>query len=103
MCAEVEGQSSRVDQCVPRWKGSYLVEWISVCRGGFGRVEIMNEERKAKKVMISYVEGNRCRGRPRLRWMDGVRMALEEKGMSVEQARRNALNRRRVELIVRSE
>ena len=38
-------------------------------------------------------------------WMDGVRMALGlgERGMSVEQGRLNALDRRRWELIVRSE
>ena len=36
-------------------------------------------------VMISNVEGNRCRGRPRVRWINGVRMVLGERGMSVEQ------------------
>ena len=54
-------------------------------------------------TMISDVEGNRCRGRPRLGWMDGVKMALGEKGMSVEQGRLNASDRRGWELIVRSE
>ena len=48
----MEGQlSGRVDQCVVRW---------------FGHVERMDEERRAKKVMIFDVEGNSCRGRPRL-------------------------------------
>ena len=66
--------SGRVDYCVLRW---------------FGHVE-----RMAKKVMISDVEGNRCRGRPRLGWMDGVKKALGERGMSVEQGGQNALDRR---------
>ena len=35
--------------------------------------------------------------------MDGAWMALGERGMSVEQGRLNALDRRRWELIVRSE
>ena len=84
----MEGQLfSRVDQCMLRW---------------FGCVERMDEECVAKKGMISNVEGNRCRGRPRVGWMDGVRMALEEKSMSVEQGRLNVLDRR-WELIVRSE
>ena len=48
--------SGRVDQCVLQW---------------FGHVERMDDERMAKKVMICNVEGNRCRGRPRLGWMDG--------------------------------
>ena len=86
--AQVEGQlSCRVDQCVLRW---------------FGHVEKMDKEHMVKKVMISYVEGNRCRGTPKLEWMDGVRMALGERSMSLEQGRLNALDRR-WELIVRSE
>ena len=68
----------------------------------FGHVERMDEECMAK-VMISDVEGNRCRGRPRLGWMDGVRIVLRERSMSVEQGRLNALGRRRWELTVRSE
>ena len=32
----------------------------------------MDEERMVKTV-ISNVEGDRCRGGPRLRWMDGFR------------------------------
>ena len=34
--------------------------------------------------------------------MEGVKMALGERGMSVEQGRLNVLDRRRWELIVRS-
>ena len=53
----MEGQlSGRVGQCVLRW---------------FGHVERMEEERMAKKVMIASGEGNRCRSRTRLGWMDG--------------------------------
>ena len=66
-------------------------------------MERMDEVHMAKKVIISSVEGNRCRGRPRLGWMYGVRMALGEKDMSVEQSRLNALDKRRWELIVRIE
>ena len=80
--------SGRVDQCVLRW---------------FGHVEGMDEEHMAKKVMNSDTEGNRCRSRPRLGWMDGARMKLVEKGMSRKQGRLKVLERRRWELIVRSE
>ena len=72
--------SGKVDQRVLRW---------------FRHVERMDEEHMAKKVMIYDVERNRCRGRPRLRWMGGIRMALGERGMSVEQGRLNVLDRRR--------
>ena len=54
----MEGQlSGRVGQCVLRW---------------FGHVERMDEEHVAKMVVISDVEGNRCRDRPRLGWMKRV-------------------------------
>ena len=81
MRTQVEGQlSGRVDQCVLRW---------------FGHVERMNEESMAKKVKISDVEGNRFKGRPRFEWMDGIRMAVGRRGMSVAQGRLNVLDRRR--------
>ena len=54
---QVERQSSgSVDQCVLRW---------------FGHLERVDEERMAK-MMNSNVEGNRCKGRPRLGWRDGI-------------------------------
>ena len=34
---------------------------------------------------VADVEGNRCRGRPKLGCMNGVRMALGERGKLVEQ------------------
>ena len=33
------------------------------------------------RVIMGSVEGNRGRGRPRRRWMDGVREALERRGV----------------------
>ena len=44
-------------------------------------MERLDEEHMVK-MMISDVEGNRCRGRPKLEWMDGVRMASGEWGIS---------------------
>ena len=77
---QVERQlSSKVDQCVLRW---------------FGHVERMVEECMVEKVIISDVEGNCCRGRPRLGWMDGVKRAFTERFMSMKQSRQNALDRR---------
>ena len=53
--------TSRADQRVLRW---------------FGHLERMDEYRMARKVLISEVSGGRVRGRPRLGWMDGVKVAL---------------------------
>ena len=37
-----------------------------------GHVEILNEYRMARRVLMEDVSGVRLRGRPRLDWMDGV-------------------------------
>ncbi|WP_147453090.1 hypothetical protein [Xanthobacter tagetidis] len=60
--------AERVDGRVLRW---------------FGHMERMNDERVVRKTMNYQVEGERPRGRPRFRWMDGVKRALNEKGFTV--------------------
>ena len=53
--------ASRADQRILRW---------------FGHVERMDEYRMARRVLMAEVSGGRVRGRPRLGWMDGVKVAL---------------------------
>ena len=63
--------ASRADQRVLRW---------------FGHVERMDEYRMARRVLMAVVSGGRVRGgRPRLGWMDGVKVALGNRGMTVQQ------------------
>ena len=57
----------------------------------------------ATKLLVSNVEGNRCRGRSKLGRKDGAKRVLGERGMSVEQGIQNALDKRRWESIVGSE
>ena len=64
--------ASRVDQRVLRW---------------FGHVERMDDYSMARRVLMADVSGGRVRGRPRLFWMDGVKMALGNRGITVEAAR----------------
>ena len=45
----------------------------------FGHVERMDEYRMARRVLMAEVSGGRVRGRPRLGWMDGVKMALNKR------------------------
>jgi hypothetical protein len=40
----------------------------------------MGEERKVYKVLVGKPEGKRPLGRPRRRWVDGIRMDLRETG-----------------------
>ena len=47
----------------------------------------MNDERMAKRVYVSGVDGRRGRGRPSRVWMDGVKEALNKRGWTLEQAR----------------
>ena len=62
----------RADQRVLRW---------------FGHVERMDEYRMARRVLMAEVSGEWVRVRPRLGSMDGVKMALGDRGMTVEAAR----------------
>ena len=43
----------------------------------------------AKSVLMAEVSGGRVRGRPRLGWMDGVKVALGNRGMTVEAGERS--------------
>ena len=47
-------------------------------------VERMDEHRMARRVMMAVVSVGRARGRPRLGWMDGVKVALGNRGMTVK-------------------
>ena len=60
----------------------------------FGHVERMDEYRMARRVLMAEVSGGRVRGRPRLGWMDGVKVALGNRGMTVEAARQCAKDRK---------
>ena len=66
--------ASRADQRVLRW---------------FGHVERMDEYRMARRVLMAEVGGGWVRGRPRLGWVDGVKVALGSRGMTVEAARKS--------------
>ena len=76
---------SRADQRVWRW---------------FGHVQRMGEYRMARRVLMAEVSGGRVRGRPRLGWMDGVNVALGNRGMTVEAARQCAKDRKEWRVLV---
>ena len=63
--------ASRADQRVLRW---------------FGHVERMDDYCMARRVLMAEVSGGRIRGRPRLGWMDGVKVGLGNRVMTVEAA-----------------
>ena len=71
--------ASRADQRVLRW---------------FGYVERMDDYRMARRLLIAEVIGERVRGRPKLGWMDGVKVALGNRGVTVEAARQCAKKRK---------
>ena len=80
--------ASTADQRVLRW---------------FGHVEGMDEYRMARRVMMAEVSGGRVRGRPRLGWMDGVKEALGNRGMTVEAAHKCAKDRKEWRALVLNE
>ena len=71
--------ASRADERVLRW---------------FGHVERMDEYRMARRVLMAEVSGGGVRRRPRLGLMDGVKVALGNRGMTVEAARQCAKDRK---------
>ena len=71
--------ASRANQSVLRW---------------FGHVERMDEYRMARRVLVAEVSMGRVRGRPRSGWMGGVKVALGNRGMTVEAARQCANDRK---------
>jgi hypothetical protein len=58
-------------------------------------VERMEEERVVKRVYMSNVEGSRGRGMAELRWMDGVKAAVERREANIEGARMCVQDRER--------
>ena len=64
--------ASRAGQRVLRW---------------FGHAERTDEYRMTRSVLMAEVSGERVRGRPRLGWMDGVKVALGNRGMTLEAPR----------------
>ena len=71
--------ASKADQRVLRW---------------FGHVERMDEYRMARRVLMAEVIGGRVRRRRRFGWMDGVKVALGNRGMMVEAARHCAKDKK---------
>ena len=76
---ERELLASRADQRVLRW---------------FGHLERMDDYRMARRVLTAEVSGGRVRGRPRFGWMEGVKVALGNRGMTVEAARQCTKDRK---------
>ena len=61
----------------------------------------MDESRLARRVMMAEVNGGRVRGKPRFGWMEGVKVALGNRGMTVDAARRCARDRNQWRALVR--
>ena len=62
----------KVDENILRW---------------FSHVYRMGEERIPKHMLDHKVCGRRPRGRPRMRWVDGAKLAVGERGVSFAEAK----------------
>ena len=51
----------------------------------FGHIERMEKDQLVKKIIGSEARGVRLQGRPRMGWMDAVKRAFNERGLSVKQ------------------
>ena len=75
----------RADQRVLRW---------------FGHAARMDEYRMARRVLIAEVSGGQVRGRPGFGWMDGMKVALSNRGTTVEAARQCAKDKKEWRAVV---
>ena len=55
---------------------------MCICKLGWacGTYVRMGEEREVYRILVGKLEGRRPLGRPRRRWMDNIRMDLQEVG-----------------------
>ena len=60
-----------------------------------GHVTRMDSSRLPKRVMEARPYGNRGKGRPRVEWEDHVKKLCEERGKSLTEARRSAMDRKK--------
>ena len=60
----------------------------------FGHVEKIYDYRKDRMMLMAEVSGGRVRGRPRLGRMDGVKVAMVNRVVTVEAARQYAKDRK---------
>ena len=63
-------------------------------------MKTIDEYRMARRVLMAEVCGGRVRGRPRLGWMDGVKVALGNRGMMVKAPRQCAKDRKELRVLV---
>ena len=63
-------------------------------------VRSCGEDGKRTKVMNAKVNGRSARGRLRFEWMDGVKRALNDRGMDVKEASERARDRNEWRMIV---
>ena len=85
-CGKHISVSQRIDQGVLRW---------------FGHVERMGDERMAKRVYKSDMEGGRRRGGPRKCWMDGEKEVLARKDLIIQEAKVSVQDRNEWQSICR--
>ena len=66
----------------------------------FGQVKRKDEYPMARRVLMAEVSGGRVLGRPRLGWMDGVKVTLGNRGMTVEAATQCSKDRKQWRALV---
>ena len=87
-------------ELIKKYKSQDIVAVIKIRRfERLGHVIRMNETRSVKKIFEGKLEGRRCRGRPRLRWINDVEDDLRKLG--VKRWRTKVLDREEWASIIR--
>src|SRR5678815_1751450 len=78
LCGVKKGVDERMNESTLRW---------------FGHMERMNDSRLVKRMYSGECVGNRPAGRPKEKWIESVKECLEERNVSLAEARRKMHNR----------
>src|SRR5678816_1567325 len=80
-CGVKKGVNERINESMLRW---------------FDYVERMNDSRLVKRMYSGECVGNRPAGRPKKKWIESVKECLQERNVSLAEARRKVHDRRAV-------
>src|SRR5678815_3227880 len=86
LCCVKKGVNERINEITLRW---------------IGHVERLDDSQLVKRMYGGECTGNQPAGRPKKKWIESVKECLEEKNVSLEEAKRKVHNKNEFRCFVR--